>query len=109
MASSRMAVLFFLVCILVVARKMEAARMMQVGEAVVGNGGGQGGGRGNALQHGFVDGQQPRPVASFSMGDDVVETPSSQRAGGDGADREVPGGPDPIHHHGSVPPNSVAP
>ncbi|VAI77215.1 unnamed protein product [Triticum turgidum subsp. durum] len=89
MASLRMAVLLFLVCTLGVARKMEAARMMQRGEVVVGNGGD--GGR-NALQHGFVDG-----------------APSSQAAGGDGAKREVPGGPDPIHHHGSIPPNSVAP
>ena len=104
-----MAVLLFLVCTLGVARKMEAARMMQKGDVVVGNGGGGGGG-GNALQHGLVDdGHRPRPVASFTMGDDVVETPSSQAAGGDDADREVPGGPDPIHHHGSVPPTSVAP
>ncbi|KAF7096648.1 hypothetical protein CFC21_098556 [Triticum aestivum] len=106
MASLRMAVLLFLVCTLGVARKMEAARMMQRGEVVVGNGGD--GGR-NALQHGFVDGHRPRPVASLTMGDDVVEAPSSQAAGGDGAKREVPGGPDPIHHHGSIPPNSVAP
>ncbi|KAM3211785.1 hypothetical protein ACQJBY_065104 [Aegilops geniculata] len=107
MASLRMAVLLFLVCTLGVARKMEAARMMQKGDVVVGNGGGGGG---NALQHGLVDdGHRPRPVASFTMGDNVVETPSSQAAGGDGADREVPGGPDPIHHHGSVPPTSVAP
>lgn len=102
--------LLFLVCTLGVARKMEAARMMQKGEVVVGNGGGGGGG-GNALQHGFVDvdGHRPRPVASFTLADDVVETPSSQAAGGDGAKREVPGGPDPIHHHGSIPPTSVAP
>ncbi|VAI88880.1 unnamed protein product [Triticum turgidum subsp. durum] len=91
MASSRVAVLLFLVCTLGVARKMEAARMMHKGEVVLGNGGGGGGG-GNALQHGLVDG-----------------APSSQAAGGDGAKREVPGGPDPIHHHGSVPPTSVAP
>ncbi|KAF7102316.1 hypothetical protein CFC21_103473 [Triticum aestivum] len=108
MASSRVAVLLFLVCTLGVARKMEAARMMHKGEVVLGNGGGGGGG-GNALQHGLVDGHRPRHVASFTTGDDVVEAPSSQAAGGDGAKREVPGGPDPIHHHGSVPPTSVAP
>ncbi|CAM0910416.1 unnamed protein product [Alopecurus aequalis] len=104
MASSRMAMVamvLFLVCTLVVARKMEAGRTTQRGEVLVDNGGGGGG---NTPQHVFV-GHRPRR-------DEEVGPPStSQGAGGDGEKREVPGGPDPIHHHGSgsVPPSAVAP
>jgi hypothetical protein len=111
MASSRttvvVAVLLFLVCTLGEARKKGAGRTMLRGEVMVGNGGGGD----NAPPHGFV-GHRPRLVASFRRRDQEVGAPSSQAtAGVEGGKREVPGGPDPIHHHpgGSMSPSSVSP
>jgi hypothetical protein len=108
-ASSRtamvVAIVLVLVCTLGEARKMGAGRTMVRGEVMLGGGGD------NAPPHGFV-GHRPRLVASFRRRDQEVGAPSSQAtAGVDGGKREVPSGPDPIHHHpgGSMSPSSVSP
>lgn len=115
MASSRMATVAMaalLFCTLFASwTTSEAARMgRQTGDevAVAAAGNGGGGGSGNNVnywewerqQRGLIVGRRPR-LASFS-------TPRDDGAGEVGGyKREVPSGPDPIHH-GDAPPTSTA-
>ncbi|TVU08701.1 hypothetical protein EJB05_42113, partial [Eragrostis curvula] len=106
MASRRIAAVVtaaFLVCALLTWTP-EAARMGNRGEvAVAGVNANDGGIRGNAQRSEFI-GHRPR-LASFTRRDDVA--PPSVRDGS--SKREVPGGPDPIHHPGDgIPPSSSA-
>ncbi|CAN6201438.1 unnamed protein product [Urochloa humidicola] len=118
MASSRrmatVAAAVFMVCA-ILASTPEAARMgMQRGEvAVAGRVDGGGVGSGNVRyweqRRGFV-GRRPR-LASFTRRDGVVQPNNGQVAGGEdgGSKREVPSGPDPIHHGGVAPSSSAGP
>ena len=119
MASSRtfamVAAVVFLVCA-ILAWTPEAARMGQRGEVVAAAGVDGGGGSGNVRyweqkqqqQQGFI-GHRPR-LASFTRRDGVALPNGPVAAGGGedgGSKREVPSGPDPIHHPGS--PSSAVP
>ena len=118
MASSRtiamVAVAVFLVCA-ILASTPEAARMGKRGEIVAAVGADGGGGTGNNVRYweqqqqpGFI-GQRPR-LASFTRRDGVaLQNGQVVAAGGEdaGSKREVPSGPDPIHHPGA--PSSAAP
>lgn len=107
-----MAAAVLLVCA-ILAWTPEAARMGRRGDVAVAGVDGGGGDSGNVRyweweqQRGFV-GRRPR-LASFTRRDGVA-LPNGQAAGGEdgGSKREVPSGPDPIHH-GGVAPSSAAP
>ncbi|RLM54548.1 CLAVATA3/ESR (CLE)-related protein ESR1-like [Panicum miliaceum] len=115
MASSRtiamVAAAVFLVCT-IMAWTPEAGRMGQRGEVVAAAGVDGGGGSGNVpyweqQQQEFI-GRRPR-LASFTRRDGVALPNGQVAAGGEdgGSKREVPSGPDPIHHPGA--PSSAAP
>ncbi|KAF0932000.1 hypothetical protein E2562_007810 [Oryza meyeriana var. granulata] len=86
-----------------------AARMVQRGEVavVVANGGGGGEGN-NGAQQQWKEFTGPRPRTAVFKRRDAVAPPSSSSDETDvHGDREVPSGPDPIHHGGS--PSSASP
>ncbi|CAN6216698.1 unnamed protein product [Urochloa humidicola] len=104
-----------LVCALL-AWTPEAARMGRLhrGEVAVAPvaGGGVVGSSGNVRyweqQRGLVVGHRPR-LASFTQRDGVAQPNNGMVAGEDGGSkREVPSGPDPIHHGGVAPSSSSA-
>ncbi|CAN6163844.1 unnamed protein product [Urochloa humidicola] len=100
-----------LVCALL-AWTPEAARMgLQMrGEVAVAPVGGVGSGnvRYWEQQRGLVVGRRPR-LASFTRRDGVAQPNNGQVAGENGGSkREVPSGPDPIHHGGVAPSSSSA-
>ncbi|CAL5038828.1 unnamed protein product [Urochloa decumbens] len=104
------AVVVFTVCA-ILASTPEAARMgRQRGEvAVAGGGVGSGNVRYWEQRRGLV-GRRPR-LASFTRRDGVAQQNNGQvLAGGEdgGSKREVPSGPDPIHHGGVAPSSSSA-
>ncbi|CAN6169800.1 unnamed protein product [Urochloa humidicola] len=101
-----------LVCALL-AWTPEASRMgLQRGEVAVAPVTGGGVGSGNVpyleQQRGLVVGRRPR-LASFTRRDGVAQPNNGQVAGENGGSkREVPSGPDPIHHGGVAPSSSSA-
>ncbi|KAF8760474.1 hypothetical protein HU200_010096 [Digitaria exilis] len=95
---------FFLVCA-VLAMTAESTRMGQRGELPVAGDDAGGGDSGNVRYwgqpQGFL-GRRPR-LASFTRRDGVAVSGENG-----GSKREVPSGPDPIHHGGEAP-SSAAP